>query len=125
MVINPDSESLLNIPVRHQRVDAVAVRREAPQHDLLGVLDLLRVTVAPLERHVTIGIGVHQHVECAVAVEHRQESDGSGDLTEKRLDFLLDLCLCLLGGGSCFRSSSVVAVLGCRVLLAFGRGLFL
>jgi hypothetical protein len=46
-------------------------------------------------------------------------------LTEKRLDFLLDLSLCLFGGGSSFRSSGIGSILGRGVLLAFGRGLFL
>jgi uncharacterized membrane protein YbhN (UPF0104 family) len=39
---------LINIPVRDQRVDAVAVGREAPQHDLLSILDLLCIAVTPL-----------------------------------------------------------------------------
>jgi hypothetical protein len=46
-------------------------------------------------------------------------------LTEKRLDFLLDLSLSLFGGGSSFRSSGIGTILGFGVLLTFGRGLFL
>jgi hypothetical protein len=36
---------------------------------------------------------VHVHVEGAVPIQHRQESDGGGDLAEEGLDFLLDLGL--------------------------------
>lgn len=104
---------IIYAPIRHQRVDLVAVRREAPQLDLLGVLDLLCVAVTPFERHVTVGIGVHQDVECAVAVQHWQERDGCCDLAEERLDFLLDFGLRLLGSGCC----SVGALFRCGVLL--------
>lgn len=89
----------LNIPVRNHGIDPMAIRREAPQLHFLGVFDLFGVAVAPLERHLAVGVRVDQHVEGAVAVEHWQEGDRRRDLPEQRLDLLLDLGLGFVGGG--------------------------
>lgn len=41
---------------------------EAPQLDLFTVLDLLRITVTPLDGHLGIRIGVYEDVESTVAI---------------------------------------------------------
>ena len=69
---------------------------EAPKLDFLPVFDLLGVAVAPLERHFGVGIGIDEHVERAVSVQHRQKGDGCSDLAEYGLDLALDLLLRLL-----------------------------
>lgn len=73
-------------------------RTETPQLDLLPVLDLPRVAVAPLQRHLRVRVGVDQHVEGAVAVQHRQEGHGGRDLSEDGLDLVLDLLFGFFGG---------------------------
>lgn len=72
-------------------------RAKTPQLHLLPVLDLLGIAVAPFYRDVGICISVDQNVECAVPIELRQEGDGSGDLSEYRLDLCLDFFLGFLG----------------------------
>lgn len=76
----------------------MAVRRKAPQHHLLRILHLLRITITPFKRNLTVSIGVDQDVERAVAVQHGEESDRSRDLAEEGLDFLLDFCFGFLSG---------------------------
>lgn len=109
-------------------------RAKTPQLHLLRILDLLRVAVAPLHRHLGVGIRVHEDVERAVALELREEGDRGCDLAEDGLDFVLDFLLCLLGrrvGGSicllaCYTSRRISSVglreslLGCCVLLVGG-----
>lgn len=73
------------------------VRRAEPaQLHPLPVLDLLGVRVPPFDRHIRVGVGVHEHVEGAVAVELGQERHGRGDLAEDGGDLGLDLCLRLV-----------------------------
>jgi hypothetical protein len=74
----------------------VVARAEGSQLHFFAVLDFFGVAVAPLERDVGICIGIHQHIECAIAIEHRQESDRGSDLSKDRLDLSLDLSLSLL-----------------------------
>ena len=57
-------------PIAHQRVDTVITRAETSQLDLFAILDLLGIAVAPLQRYFRIGIGVHEHVEGTISVEH-------------------------------------------------------
>lgn len=66
-------------------------RAEPPQLHALAVDNLLGVAVAPLYRHVAVGVGVHEHVEGAVAAELGQEGDRGGDLAEDGGDLGLDL----------------------------------
>jgi hypothetical protein len=79
-------------------------RAETPQLDLLPILNLLRITVAPLHRHIRVCIRIHQDVECAVAIELWEEGYGCCDLTENGLNLFLDfflglfrLCFCASG----------------------------
>ena len=69
----------------------MAPRAEPAELDSFRIRDILGVAVAPLHRHVRIGVGVHQHVERAGSIELRQERHGRGDLPEYRLDLSLDL----------------------------------
>ena len=74
-------------------------RAETPQLHLLPVFNLLGVAIAPLHRHLRVGVRVDQDVERAVArIELRKEGHGGGDLAENGLDLKLDVLLRLLGG---------------------------
>jgi hypothetical protein len=64
---------------------------ETPQLNLLTILDLFRITVSPFNRNIRVRVGVDHDVERAIAVQHWQERDGCGDLSEDGLDFFLDL----------------------------------
>jgi len=64
---------------------------ETAQLHLLPILDLLGVTVTPLERHFRVRVGIDKNVEGTVSVQHGQESHGGSDLPEDRLDLGLDL----------------------------------
>ena len=88
---------LFRQPVANQRVHSMIARTEAPELHLLPILDLFRVTVAPLHWHIGVRIGVYQNVERTVAIELREECDGCCDLPEYGLDFFLDLLFRLLG----------------------------
>ena len=95
---------LVGQPIADQRVDPVVARAEAAQLHALAVGDLLGVAVAPLDRHLAVGVGVDEHVEGAVAVELRQERHRRRDLAEDGGDLGLDLGLGLFrgdGGGRC------------------------
>jgi len=74
-------------------------RTKTPQLDLLPILDLLRIAVAPLQRHLGIRVRVDEDVERTVAVQHRQERHGRGDLSEDGLDLVLDLLFRLFWRG--------------------------
>lgn len=73
---------------------------EAAQLDALAVGNLLGVAVAPLDGDVTVGVGVYEHVEGAIAGELGQEGDRGGDLAEDGGDLGLDLGLGLFGDGA-------------------------
>lgn len=49
----------------------MVVSAETAQLDLLCVLDLLCITVTPLDGHIRVGIGINKNVECAVSVQDR------------------------------------------------------
>jgi hypothetical protein len=68
----------------------VVVGAEASQLHLLGVLDLLGITVAPFHRHVRVSIGVDEDVEGAISIENGEEGDGGGNLAENGLDLFLN-----------------------------------
>ena len=74
-------------------------RAEAPQLHLLGILNLLRVTVTPFHRHFRVGVCVYEHVEGTVTLELRKESNRCRNLSEDGLYLVLDLLLCLLRSG--------------------------
>ena len=86
----------------------MVVGAEASKLDLLGVFNLLGITVAPFHRYIGVCVSVHEDVECAVAVENGEEGDRGSDLAENRLDLFLDFLLGLLGGfGGCSFAVSV------------------
>jgi len=84
-------------------------RAEASQLHLLAILDLLRVTVPPLKRHIRVRVGIDQHVKRAIPVQNWKESDRRRDLAKDGLDLFLDLCIRLLRSGFgrlCFPATS-------------------
>src|SRR5271170_5812998 len=60
-------------PVADHSVDAVITRTETPQLHFFSVLDLLRITVPPLDRHVRVSIGIYQDINCAIPIQHWKE----------------------------------------------------
>lgn len=87
-----------------------------PQLHPFPALNLLGVAVPPLHRHLRVGVGVHQHVEGAVAGQLREEGHRRGDLAEDGGDLGLDFLLGLFGFG--FGSCR-----GCAVFVGcWGRG---
>lgn len=88
-------------------------RAETSQLDLFAVLNLLGIRVTPFNGDLAISIRIYEHVECAVAVELWEESNGCSDLAENGSDFGLDFGFCLFGCGRGGASSS-------RVFLVFG-----
>lgn len=60
-----------NLPVAHQRIHPMVTSTKAPQLHLLTILDLFGVAIAPFNRYIGIGVGVHQHIEGAIAIELR------------------------------------------------------
>jgi hypothetical protein len=93
----------------------MALRAEPTQLHPLAVDDLLGVAVAPLDGHLARGVGVDEHIEGAVALQLREEGDGSGDLPEDGGYLGLDL------GFGFFFFFLVLLPLG-RVLLLVGWG---
>lgn len=71
-------------------------RTKTPQLDLLPILNLLRITIPPLHRHLAIRIRIHQDVERAIALQLRQKRHRGRDLSKDGLNLCLDLRLCLL-----------------------------
>lgn len=69
---------------------------EASELHLLAILDLLRIAVAPFEWDIRVGVSIDKNVECAVSVEHWQESHGGRDLSENGLNLRLNFRLGLL-----------------------------
>lgn len=113
---NQRGEFEANLPIANQGIDPMITRTKAPQLDLLPILNLLRIAIAPLQRHLTIRIGVHEHVERAVAIQHRQEGHGCGDLSEDGLDLVLDLFFGFFDrGGFLFFSGACLVSVICRV----------
>lgn len=74
-------------------------RAKSPQLYLFPVRNLLGVAIAPFHRHVRVGVGVDEHVECTGAVELGEEGHGGGDLPEYGLDFALDFEVGFWRGG--------------------------
>ena len=83
-------------------------RAKAAQLNPLTVHNLFCVAVAPFYRHVAVCIGVHEHVERAVARELGQEGNRGGDLSEDCGDLVLDFLFRLLGLSSVRGSGSVL-----------------
>lgn len=92
------------------------IRAETPQLHLLSILDLLGITVSPLDGDLRVRIRIHEHVERAIPVEDRQEGHRRCDLPENSLNLLLDLFLCLIlhdrivGVGTGFVWTSILVV---------------
>ena len=93
------SLALFPNPITNQRIHAMITRTKTPQLHFLPILNLLRIAVPPLHRHLAIRIGVHQNIKRAVTLQLRQERHRRRDLPEDRLDLGLDLDLGLLGWG--------------------------
>ena len=66
--------SKAHTPVANKRINSMIARAETPQLHLLPVFDLFSITVAPFNRDIGIGVGVHKHIESAVTVELWEES---------------------------------------------------
>lgn len=71
----------------------MVARTEAPKLHLLPVLDLLGVTVAPLQRNLRVRVGIYKDIERAVSIQLRQESNRGSNLPKDGLDLVLDLFL--------------------------------
>ena len=71
----------------------MVARAKTPKLYLFAALDLLCITVTPLDGHVRVGIGVDEHIECAWFSEFGQKRDGSSDLSEQCSDRSLDFFL--------------------------------
>jgi hypothetical protein len=89
---------LFRQPVANQSIHPMIACTETPELHLLPILNLLRITISPLHRHVGVCIGVYQHVERTIAIELRKESHGCCDLPEYGLYLFLDLLFGLFGG---------------------------
>jgi hypothetical protein len=81
--MSENPSSVADVPVRDHHVHAMTVRRERSQLHLLCVLDLLCITVAPLERHFAVLVCIYKDVECAFVFEQWQVSDRTCDLAEE------------------------------------------
>lgn len=60
-----------NVPVAHEGINFMSACLEPSQLDLLSPLDLLRITVAPLDRYVRVRVRVDEDVERAGVGELR------------------------------------------------------
>lgn len=94
--------------IADERIDAVTLGAETAQLDALPIDDFFGVAVAPLNGHLARGVGVDEHVECAVAAAQLgQEGDRRCNLPEEGGNLSLDLSLglfftpwgLLFGGG--------------------------
>jgi hypothetical protein len=74
-------------------------RTKTPQLHLLPILNLLRIAVSPLHRHLAVRIRIHQYIEGTITLQLRQESNGCRDLSEDGLDLGLDFCFGFFYGG--------------------------
>ena len=79
-------------PITNKRINPMTTRAKTPQLHFLPTLNLPRITVTPLQRHVRICIRIHQDVKGTFpCVELWEKCYGGGDLSEDGLDLGLDL----------------------------------
>ena len=57
-----------HIPIADKSVDFMTRRAETPQLDLLPVLNVLGIAIAPFKRDFRVSIRIDQHIEGAVAI---------------------------------------------------------
>lgn len=69
------NDGQLLIPVANKRVDTMIAGAETSQLHLLAIFNLFRIAITPFERNLGISVRVDEDVECAVTVQHGQESD--------------------------------------------------
>ena len=97
-------------PVAHHRIYTMIGGTKAPQLYLLASLNLLGITVSPLNGHIGIRISIHKHIESARFAEFGQECDWCGDLPEECSDLRLDLFICQCFRECCWRSGRTLVV---------------
>lgn len=82
-------------PIIHRRPDIMIRRTKPAQLHPLAAHNLFATihTVAPLDGHIAVCVGVHEHIEgMGAGVELREKGDAGGDLAEEGGDFGLDFC---------------------------------
>jgi len=117
--------SSISKPIANEGIDTVVGGAEAAQLDALAVDNFLGITVAPLDGHFAVGVGVDEHVEGTVAAELGQECDRGCDLPENGGDLGLDFCFRLLGRciGGCGSGGRVFSIFLLFLVGGFGFGL--
>lgn len=70
-------------------------RAETSQLHLFAILNLLGVTVTPLQGNLGVGVGIDEDIEGAISIQHGQEGHRGCDLSEDGLNFSLDFGLSL------------------------------
>lgn len=101
-------------PVADECAHTVIIGTETAQLNLFGVLDFLGVTVTPFHRHFRVGIGINEHVECAISVQHGEERNRRSDLAEYGLNLFLYFFFWLLSGFCCLGFGIAVRKVGCQ-----------
>lgn len=81
---------LKNVPIANTSPHAMHPRTKPPQLHLLPLLNLPRIAIAPLHRHLTIRIRIDKNIKRTWPIQLWQKSHRGGDLSEYRLDFFLD-----------------------------------
>lgn len=87
---------LLHNPITHRRLHPMTTRSPAPQHHLLTPINLPRLTISPLHRHLRIPIRIHKHIKRTATIQHRQKRHTRGNLPEQTLNLRLYFCFPLL-----------------------------
>lgn len=116
---------LLPQAITNHGVNTVVCRTETSQLHPLPVFDFFGIRISPFDGDVTVSVGIHQHIECTVPAQLRQESNRGSDLSEYSSDFSLDLSFGLVGGGSRGAGSGVFLTGGGRLRFRLGRLLVL
>jgi len=91
-------------------------RTKASKLHFLPILDLLCITISPLHRNIRVRICVNEHIEGTITVKLWEEGYRGGDLSEYRLDFVLDLLFSLFGLWFCASVSLSATRIGCNVV---------
>jgi hypothetical protein len=104
---------LVTNPIANQSINLMITGTKTPQLHLLPILNLLRITVSPLHRYLTIRICIYQYIKSTVSIEFGEKCYGSSDLAEDGLDLGLDFCFGFLLG----RSGRCVTILELEKML--------
>lgn len=111
------------MPIAHQRIHTVVACAEAPELHLLAILDFFGVTVSPFHGNVRVGIGVHEYIEGAIAVQHGQKCHRRSNLTEDGLDLSLNLLIRLLLDWALRSAAEAVSARGHDMTTIFDCGI--